>query len=129
MVSLYFTSPNEAVAVKMVRQLLKERLAACANLIPGIRSLYLWKNKIQDETECLCFVKTSKALAGKVMKRIKELHPYQVPAILCLSIVAADADFLKWIATQTKGSREKIRSKSLLRRKTPRPDTGVRNLS
>lgn len=128
MISVTFTCASEDEARKIASVLLDEKKAACVNIIPRITSLYIWKGKRCDDTECLAFVKTRKSLASKVMRRIKELHSYETPAILIHEVPHADADYLAWVLETTQKTKSKtVRSKSSRRRKNGRRIPGRRS--
>ncbi len=95
---VYVTTPDEASAVGLARLLLEERLCACANVIPGLRSLYRWEGAIADEAEVLLILKTLPELAEDVARRVRESHPYTVPAILFLPVVGGHQGYLRWLA-------------------------------
>ena len=75
------TFPNEIKAEKLVKTLLEEKLIACANIIPGVKSLYWWQESIIKDVEVLVFIKTRKELETQVMEKIKINHTYEVPSI------------------------------------------------
>ena len=91
------TAPNEAEAKRIGRTLVEERLAACCNVIPNVTSIYTWKGKVREEGEVICLMKTRKELFSAIKKRIKELHPYDVPEIISLKIKDGLYEYLKWI--------------------------------
>jgi periplasmic divalent cation tolerance protein len=96
-VVVYITAPNEEEAAKLAQALVGERLAACVNIVKGIRSIYQWQGNIEDDAEVLMIVKTRKELFGPLEKRVKELHSYTVPEIIALPIVAGSGDYLAWL--------------------------------
>ncbi len=96
------TASSEEEAARIARVLVDDRLAACVNILPGIRSIYFWDNKVQDERESLMICKTRQPLFEKVMKRVKELHSYTVPEIIALPIAAGSAEYLRWVQETTK---------------------------
>src|SRR3989304_5463138 len=91
------TAPSEAEAKRIGRTLVEERLVACCNVVPNVTSIYRWKGKICEEEEALCLMKTRKELFDSLKKRIKELHPYEVPEIISLKIKDGLYEYLKWI--------------------------------
>ncbi len=95
---VYVTCPDEAAAVRLARLLLAERLCACANVVPGLRSLYWWEGAVADEAEVLLIVKTLPELAEEAARRIRENHPYTVPAVLFLPVLGGNEDYLRWLA-------------------------------
>ena len=99
--SIYIIAKDEEEAKRIGKTLIKEKLAACVNIHP-IKSIYRWEGQIQEEDEVAMFVKTKSELANKVIKRVKELHSYEVPCIVCLPIEKGYPDYLKWIEESTK---------------------------
>lgn len=95
------TAPSEDVAVTLARTLVEERLIACANLVPKIRSIYRWEGAIHDEPEVLLVMKTrSEGFAG-LAARITALHPYSVPEVLELPVRAGHRPWLDWVLAET----------------------------
>jgi len=99
--AIYITTKDEEEAKKIGKALVEEKLAACVNIHP-IESIYRWEGKVQEEGEAAMFVKTKAELADKVIQRVKELHSYEVPCIVCFPIEKGNPDFLKWIEESTK---------------------------
>ncbi|WP_457755979.1 divalent-cation tolerance protein CutA [Thermodesulfatator indicus] len=99
----YVTCGSEAEAQKIAKSLLEERLIACANLYPAIKSLYWWEGKIQEDHEVVLIMKTRKDLAPKVTTRVKELHSYECPCILTFSVKEGYEPFIDWIKKETGG--------------------------
>ena len=95
------TAPNEEEAAKIARELVANRLAACVNIIGGLRSLYRWQGKIEDEEEVLMVAKTRRELFEGLQKKVKELHSYSVPEIIALPIVGGSEEYLKWLSEET----------------------------
>ena len=95
--TVFITAPNEDEAASIARALVEERLCACVNIIPRIRSIYRWEGKIFDEPEVMMIAKTSSAMAPALVNRVKELHSYKVPEIICLPISTGSGDYLDWI--------------------------------
>ena len=98
---IYITTANEREAKKIAEVLVREKLAACANIFP-IESIYRWHGKIEKAKELVMIVKTKTKLVEKVIKRLKELHSYQVPCIISLPIEKGYKKYLKWIDKSTK---------------------------
>lgn len=96
-VIVVMTVPNQEEAKKIVRTLLEERLIACANILGSVDSLFWWKGKIEDEKEVLILMKSKKSLFKKLSKRVMELHSYDVPEILALSMVEGSESYLEWL--------------------------------
>ena len=95
------TTPDAAVAEHLGRTLVEERLAACVNIVPGLRSIYSWQGVVQDEAEVLCLVKTRRALFPVLRDRITALHPYEVPEVLGISPVESSTPYLQWLLAAT----------------------------
>ena len=99
---IYVTFGSLTEAKKLGRQLVKNKLAACTNIIPTIYSTYVWKNKTNIDKECSMIVKTSKAKVKAAIKFIVEKHSYECPAVSAFPIHSTHADFQKWVYEQTK---------------------------
>jgi periplasmic divalent cation tolerance protein len=96
------SAPSEAVAASLATTLVNERLIACANLIPKIRSIYRWEGTVCDEAEALMVLKTRSSLVGVLIERVKGLHPSSVPEVLELPVAAAQSSYLKWVIDETR---------------------------
>ena len=96
------TAPSAEKAGELGRAVVSERLAACASVVPGIRSLYWWEGKIQDEPEALLVLKTTRDRFEALRDRLLALHPYQVPEVVALPIEAGHAAYLEWIERETR---------------------------
>ncbi len=100
-VVVFITAPNENEAAEIARVLVESRLAACVNIVKNIRSIYSWEGNIEDESEVLMVVKTTKDLFSSLADKVKELHTYDVPEIIALPVVDGHQDYLKWIHDST----------------------------
>lgn len=100
-ISIFVTVPNMSVANKITEFLLKKKLVACVNIIPKIKSVYWWQNKICKSNEHLLVMKSTKNNFSKIVKEIKKIHPYEVPEIVCVDI-SANKDYLDWIKEYAK---------------------------
>jgi periplasmic divalent cation tolerance protein len=98
-VVILITAPSAEVAAAIARTLVEERLAACGNVVPGVRSIYRWEGAVQDEAEVLLVLKTGRGALPALKLRLKELHPYQVPELLALPVEDGLAPYLDWIGT------------------------------
>ncbi len=95
------TTPDRMSAQKLAKQLVKERLAACATLSSACQSFYWWQGKISKDREYMLFIKTKSSLFSRLEKRISALHPYQFPEIISLPISKGSANYLAWIDKET----------------------------
>ena len=98
------TVPDSEIAHRISNVLVGEKLAACVNIVPGIRSVYAWKGEICNEGELQCLIKTRRSLFAVVRGRVKDLHPYQVPEIVALPLVEGNAEYLEWLRDNTRES-------------------------
>ncbi len=96
------TAPSTDKAAELARALVEEGLAACGNILPGLRSIYRWEGKVQDEAEVLLLLKTRAALFEPLRARIVALHPYQVPEVLRVDVAEGHAPYLAWILDSTR---------------------------
>ena len=99
---VFVTCGSEEEGLKIANALVEEHLAACANLISPIRSIYRWEGKIWDEKEWLLIIKTQKDRFWELEKKVKSLHSYSVPEIISLPIVEGSSAYLDWIRDNTK---------------------------
>ena len=95
------TAPTPERAAEIARALVEERLAACGNVVPGLRSIYRWEGKVQDDPEALLVLKTTRARFEALRDRVLALHPYEVPEVLALPVEAGSAAYLAWIGRET----------------------------
>lgn len=103
-VMIYTTFPNETKAAEVAEAVVAGGLAACANILPGAHSIYLWQGKLQREQEAVAIMKTSRACSAAAIACIRQHHPYDTPAIVVFQIDSGSPDYLTWIAEQTKGA-------------------------
>lgn len=101
---VYLTAKDQKEADQIGKTLVEKHLAACANIVPKVRSYYWWNDKLCEDLEALVFLKTETRLVDKVIAEVKRLHSYQVPAISVLKIEEGDPDFLKWISGEVAGT-------------------------
>lgn len=91
------TCGRPADAARIARALVDERLAACVNIVPGVRSVYRWKGKRCEDRELLLVIKSRAGRTAAITRRVKALHPYEVPEIIQLPIEGGQRDYLRWI--------------------------------
>lgn len=91
------TTPGPAVSEKLSKGLVRNRLAACVNRLPGIRSRYWWKGKIDTAREELLIIKTRLDRLSKLVRWVKKNHPYAICEVIALPIAGGNPDYLRWI--------------------------------
>jgi periplasmic divalent cation tolerance protein len=96
-VMIFSTAGNEAEARKIAQALVERRLAACVNVVPRIQSVYRWEGKVETAEEFLLIIKTTKTRSAEVKAAIRELHSYDVPECIVVSIESGSEEYLKWI--------------------------------
>lgn len=96
------TAASKQEAARIGRALVKAELAACVNLLPGIRSIFRWEGKVSEEREVLLIVKSRSDLFGRLAAEVKRLHSYQVPEVIAIPIAHGAADYLAWIQKSTR---------------------------
>ena len=99
--SVYVTASDRDEAVRIGKALVEERLAACANVIDGARSLYRWEGEVRDDPEAVVILKSRTELMDALMSRVKEIHSYDVPCIVSWPILDGNAEYLSWLAAET----------------------------
>jgi len=100
-VIVYVTTSNIEESKKIGREIVEERLAACASIIQNISSIYWWKGTIEESGESLLLLKTKKRDVKKLIKRVKELHSYENPEIVAVPIKEGSMEYLEWIKNET----------------------------
>ncbi len=100
-VLVYMTAGDRAEAVRIGRVLVEERLAACANVLDGMTSIYRWQGEVYEDGEAVLIAKTTEAQADALTERVKALHSYDCPCVVTLPVAGGNAAFLDWIAEQT----------------------------
>jgi periplasmic divalent cation tolerance protein len=94
---LVTTFPSAEKAESVAQQLVQQRLAACVNLLPGVKSIYSWKGELCSDTEVMALIKTNAAGASALMAALAELHPYEVPEMLLLTPEQVSASYEAWV--------------------------------
>lgn len=94
---VFVTVSSAREADKLSRALVKEKLAACVNAVPGLRSTYRWKGKVETASERLLIMKTRTSKVPRLIQRVRALHSYSVPEVLALPVRAGNKEYLRWI--------------------------------
>ncbi|MCM0756219.1 divalent-cation tolerance protein CutA [Desulfovibrio aminophilus] len=98
---VYVTCESLEQAETIGAALVERRLCACVNILPGMRSLYWWKGRLERAEEAVLVAKTRESLLEALTAGIKSLHSYEVPCVVALPILGGNPDFLRWIADET----------------------------
>ena len=101
---VYVTCGSENEADTLAKTIVEERLAACVNIIPNIRSIYAWEGAIQNEQEWLLVIKTIRPTLDRLYQRIRQLHIYTVPEFIALPLLAGSPEYLNWVTENASGS-------------------------
>jgi periplasmic divalent cation tolerance protein len=96
------TCGSEEEAVRIAKCLVEGRVAACVNLIPRIRSIYRWEGKVEDATEWMLLIKTSRERYDALTTVLEAAHSYELPEVLALPIIAGSANYLSWLDSELK---------------------------
>lgn len=94
---VYVTTPQIDLARQLAREAISHKLAACANILPQMESLYEWEGQVQKDNECVLILKTTEAHFPELQKKILQMHSYDCPCIIALPIQAGHKAFLDWI--------------------------------
>jgi periplasmic divalent cation tolerance protein len=92
------TGPDRDVLLALGRSLVQERLAACANVVGGLRSVYRWGGSVEEADEALAILKTTRARLEDLTVRIRALHPYDEPEVVAVAAAGGSASYLAWVA-------------------------------
>lgn len=98
---VYVTAASAEEASRIAEAAVAERLAACANILPPITSVYWWEGKVNRDTEVALILKTRVELAERLVARVRALHSYTCPCVVMLPVTGGNPDFLAWIAAET----------------------------
>jgi periplasmic divalent cation tolerance protein len=98
---VYITASSEEEAAGLARILVEAKLAACVNMLSNVRSIYSWQGNIEDDRELLMIVKTQRHLFDRLAAKVREIHSYDVPEIIALSIINGSPDYLRWLQEST----------------------------
>lgn len=98
---LLVTAPDREAALSLVRRLVQESLIACGNILPGLTSVYRWEGEVEEDSEVLAILKTREEALPALIRRIEQLHPYDVPEILALPVKEGLPAYLNWVVAET----------------------------
>ena len=98
---VFITAPNLECAETLARALVEDRLVACVNVVPGIRSFYRWEGEVQSDPEVLLIAKTRADRCSALAARVNELHPYDLPEVLELPAAGGSRAYLDWVRTES----------------------------
>ena len=99
------TCPDIETAEQLASRLVDTHLAACVNIIPGVRSIYVWKGERQSDNEVILLIKAPDSAYPAIENLIRDLHPYELPEIIAVDIKGGLPEYLAWLQEQTAGSR------------------------
>ncbi len=100
LIIVLMTVPDAETGARIGRAVVEEALAACVNVIPGLRSIYRWEGAVQEDAEALCLLKTRRALYPPLRARLEVLHPYEVPEIIGVAAAEGNGPYLAWAFAQ-----------------------------
>jgi periplasmic divalent cation tolerance protein len=106
------TAGSEEQANRIARVLVDDRLAACVNIVGPIRSIYRWRDAVEDEAEYLLLAKTTARMYGRLERRVKELHSYEVPEVVALAPKRGSRDYFEWLTESVAGERKAARRRA-----------------
>lgn len=95
---VYITTADEGEARRIGRAVVEHQLAACANVVPAIRSIYRWEGEVVEDGEALLLLKTTRSALKRLVQYVRELHSYSVPCITAMAIDGGNIDYLDWVA-------------------------------
>jgi len=96
-VVVLITCPTRRVAQRLAEAAIRQRTAACVNLLPGVHSIFWWEGKIDRAREVLLLLKTTPARVARLTRLVRSLHPYEVPEVIALPVTGGFAPYLRWV--------------------------------
>ncbi len=103
LIFIYTTWPDQSTAKLAAKKLIQSQLVACANLIPGMQSIYMWDSQLQETSETVMILKTKEGLFSKVEETLLAQHPYECPAIVAIPFLGGHGPYLQWLESTLKG--------------------------
>ncbi len=100
---VYVTTPDRAIARAIAQDVVVSGLAACANILPGMESVYRWQGKVERADETVLILKCVAAGFDALAARVRSLHPYEVPCIIALPVTEGTPDYLAWLVQESVG--------------------------
>jgi periplasmic divalent cation tolerance protein len=94
---------SEEEARRVARALVEARVAACVNIVPGIQSVYHWQGAIQEDSEWMLVIKSTRSMFDSLAAELRKIHSYQVPEVLAIPIIAGDQNYLDWMDREIAG--------------------------
>lgn len=91
------TAPTPESAEKLARALVEKKLVACASVVPGAKSVYWWKGRVEEAGEAVVLMKTRVELLSELERELKSIHPYEVPELIAVPIVWGSSQYLAWV--------------------------------
>ncbi len=101
--AVWTTCPDAATARRIAAIVVEERLAACANIVPGLTSIYRWEGAVQTTEECLLILKTAADGWSALEERLVEIHPYDVPELIAFPVGRGGQAYLRWVVEESGG--------------------------
>jgi periplasmic divalent cation tolerance protein len=98
----FVTCKDRAQARRIATALVRERLAACVNVVPGVTSIYAWEGRLEQGREVLLLIKSRAALSRKLAARVRALHSYSVPEVVTVRIASGNPAYLRWVRESTR---------------------------
>ena len=105
-VVIFITAGTDEEAHRIANMLLNQRKVACVNILPKVRSLFWWQDKLDSAQESLLIVKTRVSLLNEIVSLVREIHSYDVPEVIALPIIGGNPDYLEWIGKEVRQSTE-----------------------
>ena len=99
---IYITAGNQEEAKRIGKELVKNRLAACVNIVKDITSFYWWDGELQEDQETVMIAKTKESLFEELVEKVKSMHSYSCPCIVSLPVLQGNGAFLEWVEKETK---------------------------